>query len=55
MTPTVSTFFHSIMDIVLDPLCTGWMEQNVISRPSEFAHIDPNVKNDDLVKSLKKS
>lgn len=30
MTPTVSTFFHSMMDIVLDLLRTGWMEQDVI-------------------------
>ncbi|MBU1966391.1 MAG: hypothetical protein KKD24_11400, partial [Proteobacteria bacterium] len=30
MTPTVSTFFHSITDIVLDLLRTGWMEQDVI-------------------------
>jgi hypothetical protein len=30
MTPTVSTFFHSMTDIVLNPLRTGWMEPDVI-------------------------
>lgn len=30
MTPTVSTFFHSITDIALDLLCTGWMGLDVI-------------------------
>jgi len=30
MTPTVSAFFHSITEIVLDLLRTGWMDPNVI-------------------------
>jgi hypothetical protein len=30
MTPTVSTVFHSIAEIVLDLPRTGWMEQHVI-------------------------
>jgi len=33
MTPTVSAFFHSITEIVLDLHRTGWMDPNVILRP----------------------
>ena len=46
MTPTVSSFFHSIAEIVRELHRKGWMEQDMVLYWSKFAHIAPYVKND---------